>query len=98
MRRLSKVQPTPATSPPPATTQHMSAPRLSREESRDSYQSLQELEPSPVDETPVEYSNESYFPDRDKEGHSTPPFGVSTLGLGNHGPAFYRMCIDMMYG
>jgi hypothetical protein len=64
---------------------------LSREESRDSYQgSLQEIDPSPVEETPIEYFNESYFPDdKERERQSPPGFGASTLGLGNHGPAFY---------
>lgn len=43
---------------------------------------LTEVEPSPVDETPAEYKND-YFP-------STQAAGTSALGLGNHGPAYYR--------
>ncbi|KAF2432823.1 hypothetical protein EJ08DRAFT_585026 [Tothia fuscella] len=66
---------------------------LDRRGSQDSYQSLIEVDPSPVDETPVEYSNESYFPNNEKDdaggGNTTPPFGAATLGLRNHGPAFY---------
>jgi hypothetical protein len=47
---------------------------------------LTEVDPSPVEETPVEFKGD-YFP-------SSPPRSVSplssTLGLGNHGPAYYR--------
>ncbi|KAF1959594.1 hypothetical protein CC80DRAFT_523575 [Byssothecium circinans] len=43
---------------------------------------LTEVEPSPVEETPAEFK-EGYFP-------STPSSTrTSTLGLGNHGPAYY---------
>lgn len=42
---------------------------------------LTEVEPSPVEETPAEFK-EDYFP--------SPPPKTSTLGLGNHGPAFHR--------
>ncbi|CAI6340596.1 unnamed protein product [Periconia digitata] len=43
---------------------------------------LMEVEPSPVEETPVEFKGD-YFP--------SPPSSTttSTLGLGNHGPAYY---------
>jgi hypothetical protein len=67
--------------------------RQDSQESQDSYQGLTELDPSPVEETPVEYFNESYFPDKEKDAqnrqHAPPGYGASTLGLGNHGPAFY---------
>jgi hypothetical protein len=45
---------------------------------------LIEVDPSPVEETPVDFK-EDYFP-------SPPPntSRTSTLGLGNHGPAYYR--------
>ncbi|KAF2021521.1 hypothetical protein BU24DRAFT_417162, partial [Aaosphaeria arxii CBS 175.79] len=42
--------------------------------------SLTEVEPSPVEETPAEFKNE-YFPPQASR--------TSTLGLGNHGPAYY---------
>ncbi|KAF2500697.1 hypothetical protein BU16DRAFT_557153 [Lophium mytilinum] len=50
---------------------------------------LTEVEPSPVEETPVEYSKDGYFP---PSSSPSPPPGysrTSTLGLGNHGPAYY---------
>jgi hypothetical protein len=70
--------------------------RLTREESRLSNASLIEVEPSPVDETPAGYSEDgSYFPENHGEKDDTP--GTPTLsrsgtlvGLGRHGPAFYR--------
>lgn len=42
---------------------------------------LVEVDPSPVEETPVEF----------KEGYFPPPTytRTSTLGLGSHGPAYY---------
>jgi len=63
---------------------------LQREESHSSYISMREVEPSPVDETPAEYHEESYFPDKDNSTSS--PGSSTTLGLGNHGPAYYRIC------
>lgn len=45
---------------------------------------LTEVEPSPVEETPAEFK-EDYFPEPEKAQRT------STLGLGNHGPAYYRM-------
>ncbi|ORX92703.1 hypothetical protein BCR34DRAFT_594832 [Clohesyomyces aquaticus] len=42
---------------------------------------LTNVEPSPVEETPAEFK-EDYFP-------ATEPQRTSTLGLGNHGPAYY---------
>ena len=47
---------------------------------------LTEVEPSPVEETPAEFK-EDYFPPT----LSSPPPQTSTLGLGNHGPAYYCM-------
>ena len=43
---------------------------------------LTEVDPSPVEETPAEFK-EDYFP-------SSQPSRTSTLGLGSHGPAYYR--------
>jgi hypothetical protein len=73
-------------------------PRLSREETRSSQATLIEVEPSPVDETPAEYGEDgSYFPadDDENEKDDTPgtPFlskSGTLVGLGHHGPAFYR--------
>ena len=65
---------------------------LHRKESRSSLASLQEIDPSPVDETPADYGNDSYFPEKDKEDDPAPNFlsRSGTLGIvGNHGPAFY---------
>jgi hypothetical protein len=47
---------------------------------------LRELEPSPVEDTPNELPSDGYFP-------PTKPVSRSTtfLGLGDHGPAYYRM-------
>lgn len=44
---------------------------------------LTEVEPSPVEETPIEFK-EGYFPPK-------PASRATTFGLGNHGPAYYRM-------
>jgi hypothetical protein len=48
---------------------------------------LKEVDPSPVEETPQDRAADSYFPDT-----SPPPPKTTTnfLGLGNHGPVFYR--------
>ncbi|KAF2268011.1 hypothetical protein CC78DRAFT_511175 [Lojkania enalia] len=43
---------------------------------------LTEVEPSPVEETPAGFKDD-YFPPMQQ------PTGRSTLGLGNHGPAYY---------
>jgi hypothetical protein len=48
---------------------------------------LLEVDPSPVEETPVEFK-EGYFPDIESKPRA--PTRTSTLGLGNHGPAYYR--------
>jgi hypothetical protein len=75
----------------------MANSRLTREESRASTASLIEVEPSPVDETPAGFGeDESYFPNDDNEKDDTPgtPFlsrSGTLVGLGNHGPAFYRI-------
>ena len=45
---------------------------------------LTQVEPSPVEETPAEFK-EDYFPSTSSE-----PKRTSTLGLGNHGAAWYR--------
>lgn len=69
---------------------------LSREETRSSNASLIEVEPSPVEETPAEKADE-YFPapSDEREGDDAPgtPFlsrSGTLVGLGHHGPAFYR--------
>lgn len=59
---------------------------------------LMEVDPSPVEETPVEYKEKSYFPEQQKSGNgeeSEEMRGirrVNTLGLrlGDHGPAWWR--------
>lgn len=43
---------------------------------------LTQVDPSPVDETPLEYKD-GYFPPAQASR-------ATTLGLGNHGPAYYR--------
>jgi hypothetical protein len=48
-----------------------------------SYMGLTDVEPSPVEETPAEFK-EDYFPT------TQPPQRTSTLGLGSHGPVYYR--------
>jgi hypothetical protein len=57
--------------------------------------SLMEVEPSPVEDTPIEYKD-SYFPAavRSPDHDSEPEVvrRVNTLGLGNHGAAWYCMC------
>jgi hypothetical protein len=58
---------------------------------------LTEVDPSPVEETPVEYKEKSYFPDQ-KQGESWGPGAdelkrSETLGLrlGDHGTIWWRM-------
>ncbi|KAF2097622.1 hypothetical protein NA57DRAFT_58194 [Rhizodiscina lignyota] len=63
------------------------------DEKRDSVASeafgLQELEPSPVDETPFD-NESSYFPPSSSSDRPPPILSRSTnLGLGSHGPVFY---------
>lgn len=52
---------------------------------------LTELEPSPVEESPAEAGKDGYFP---SPSPSPPPLlgRSTTLGLNNHGPAYYRKC------
>jgi hypothetical protein len=57
---------------------------------------LTEVEPSPVEETPVEYKHKSYFPDQ-QQGESWGPgadglarSGTLGLRLGDHGTAWWR--------
>ena len=50
---------------------------------------LTEVEPSPVEETPAEFK-EDYFP-------SPAASRTTTLGLGNHGPAYYRESSEMLW-
>lgn len=58
-------------------------------EREDSMASLQELEPSPVDETPSTYNedNKGYFPD--KSSGTSSPKSTNSLGLSQHSPAWY---------
>ncbi|KAL2355529.1 hypothetical protein BJ546DRAFT_691505 [Cryomyces antarcticus] len=52
---------------------------------------LQELEPSPVEDTPAEYAHDSYFPSASSSSPSPPPLQhrSSTLGLSGHGPVYH---------
>lgn len=63
---------------------------------------LTEVEPSPVEETPIEYKEKSYFPDQQRygngngDGETEEINGIrrmNTLGLrlGDHGTAWWRM-------
>lgn len=58
----------------------------SHEREAESPMILKELDPSPVEETPVDVSEESYFP-RPK----SPAYSTNFLGLGDHGPTYYCM-------
>lgn len=59
---------------------------------------LTEVDPSPVEETPIEYKEKSYFPEQGSSGsriESEEARGIrrmNTLGLrlGDHGPAWWR--------
>lgn len=58
---------------------------------------LIEVDPSPVEETPIEYKEKSYFPDQ-QQGESWGPSAgdikrSQTLGLrlGDHGVVWWRM-------
>ncbi|KAF1942771.1 hypothetical protein EJ02DRAFT_344711 [Clathrospora elynae] len=62
---------------------------------------LLEVDPSPVEQTPIEYKEKSYFPDqqRDGEGETEETRGVrrmNTLGLrlGDHGTAWWLLRIQ----
>jgi len=59
-------------------------------ESKETLLSLQELEPSPVDDTPIDVEKGSYF-DRSRP-NARPPLLVrsSTLGLSGHGVVYWR--------
>jgi hypothetical protein len=76
----------------------MADSKLTREESRASQLSLVEVEPSPVEEVSAEFGEDgSYFPN-DNEKDDTPgtPYlsrSGTLVGLGHHGPAFYRMLL-----
>lgn len=53
---------------------------------RDSLYSLQELEPSPVEETPSGTQDGEYFPE---SSSPSPPKRINTLGLSQHSPIWY---------
>ncbi|KAJ9621220.1 hypothetical protein H2203_007272 [Taxawa tesnikishii (nom. ined.)] len=75
---------------------------LSRQTTRSSFQELQELEPSPVDDSPSD-TRDSYFPSSEPEQQQqqqqqqdgasdprpTPLKRSSTLGLNSHSPVWY---------
>jgi hypothetical protein len=46
---------------------------------------LLELEPSPVDDTPIELRKDGYFP----ANSTSPSARTTTLGFGHHGAAYY---------
>jgi hypothetical protein len=48
---------------------------------------IQELEPSPIEDTPKDSAGNSYFPPASPQ----PRTSTSFLGLGDHGPVFYCM-------
>ena len=47
---------------------------------------IRELEPSPIEETPKDSTEDGYFP----PNQGQPKKSTTFLGLGDHGPAFYR--------
>ena len=57
---------------------------------------LTNIDPSPVDETPAEYKEKSYFPDQERQDGDTEEIRgirrMNTLGLrlGDHGTAWWR--------
>jgi len=53
---------------------------------RDNLATLQEVEPSPVDETPSD-SKDNYFPD--SSGTSSSKSTTSSIGLSGHSPTWY---------
>jgi len=57
---------------------------------------LLEVDPSPVEVTPIEFRDD-YFSDTESQSKSRAPTRTSTLGLGNHGPAYYRTYISFQY-
>ena len=55
--------------------------------------SLQELDPSPVDESPVDVEKGEYFPRQNDP--TSPPARTSSLGLSGHSAIWWRMkCLD----
>ena len=59
-------------------------------ESKEEAMGLTDVDPSPVDETPFEASKDGYFPSPSSPSPLPSHARTSTLGLGNHGPAYYR--------
>ena len=57
---------------------------------------LTEVDPSPVEDTPAEYKEKSYFPDQERQDGETEEIRgirrMNTLGLrlGDHGTAWWR--------
>ena len=50
---------------------------------------LQQVDPSPVEETPIEMKD-GYFPSTDGESNTTePPRRTDALGLSHHSPIWY---------
>ena len=67
--------------------------------------SLQELDPSPVDESPVDVKKEEYFPtDGEEVQHADPESGTKAsssslslpLGLSGHSPTWYRKFLNTL--
>jgi len=54
---------------------------------RDSMMSLEQLDPSPVEETPVNYQGDGYFPPKDDDSNTGK--STSSLGLSNHSTLWY---------
>jgi hypothetical protein len=58
---------------------------------------LTEVDPSPVEDTPMEFREKSYFPDQERPEKETEEMRgirrMNTLGLrlGDHGAAWWRM-------
>jgi hypothetical protein len=53
---------------------------------------LTEVDPSPVEQTPVELK-EGYFPPAKESTPRSLSPRISALGLASHGPAYYRMSV-----
>lgn len=53
---------------------------------RESTISLEELEPSPVEETPASFKGDGYFPPKDESNNGK---STSRLGLSNHSTLWY---------
>ncbi|GAB1739148.1 hypothetical protein NU219Hw_g3902t1 [Hortaea werneckii] len=59
------------------------------EDRRESIMDLEEVEPSPVDETPIEFKEGYFSSAKDSEKGAQHPKRTSTLGLGGHNTIWY---------